>query len=180
MCSRSASARPWRSRPSPSRPSRATASPGAESPASGCGKGAANAYCAYLGFGDATDYSKDANIGDKSPTRFIGNSLVCDRKGCDGFKAISCGKKEQPSPEKKKTYDKPRYKGFRLDWCLSKGSGCGKPAADKFCRSEGFDKSSAFAPELRIGIGDPTRMIGSGAICNTVICNGFQSITCVK
>ena len=26
-------------------------------------------------------------------------------------------------------------------------------------------------------IGD--RMIGTNAICNTIVCNGFQSITCV-
>lgn len=43
---------------------------------SGCGKGAANAYCAFLGFGDATDFSKAEDIGRQTPTRMIGNNQV--------------------------------------------------------------------------------------------------------
>ena len=34
---------------------------------SGCGKGAANAYCAFLGFGDATDFKVEEDIGRNGP-----------------------------------------------------------------------------------------------------------------
>lgn len=147
---------------------------------SGCGKGAANAYCAFLGFGDATDFSKAEDIGRQTPTRMIGNNQVCNKAYCDGFKSISCGKKASPKPDKQQAFDKPRWKGYRLDWCVKKDMGCGKDAADVFCKASGYAKASGFALALRVGITDPTKMIGSGAVCNTVICNGFQSIICVK
>jgi hypothetical protein len=144
-----------------------------------CGKGAANAYCDYLGFGEATDYTKDPNIGDKSPTRMIGSGLVCDKRSCDGFKTISCGKKGSAEPDQK-SFDKPRWKGYRLDWCTSKNTGCGKNAADAFCKANSFKKATSFNPDFGIGVVDPTRMIGSGAICNTVVCTGFKTIVCTK
>lgn len=65
--------------------------------AASCGKGAANAYCAFLGFGDATDFSKAEDIGRQTPTRMFGNNQVCNKAFCDGFKSISCGQKESPS-----------------------------------------------------------------------------------
>ena len=46
---------------------------------SGCGKGAAMAYCESLGLGDATNYAVDADIGRKAPTRMIGNNQTCNK-----------------------------------------------------------------------------------------------------
>ena len=146
---------------------------------SGCGKGAANAYCAYLGFGEAKDFDKDPNIGLKKRTRTIGSNQTCDKAYCDGFKFISCSKKEAPGPSPKtQAFDKPRWKGYRLDWCAAKGIGCGKGAADIFCSASGYAKAASFVPDLQVG--NPTFMIGSGAICNTVVCAGFRTITCTK
>lgn len=61
-----------------------------------------------------------------------------------------------------------------------KGHGLRQDAADLFCKASGFGKASGFALALRVGITDPTKMIGCSAVCNTIICNGFQSIICVK
>jgi tetratricopeptide (TPR) repeat protein len=87
-----------------------------------------------------------------------------------------------PSPESppRVTIDKPRYGDYRLDWCRYWAHGCGKPAADEFCRRHGFAESASFAQEPRIGRDDPTTVIGSGQICNQRTCNGFASVTCRK
>jgi len=145
---------------------------------SGCGKGAANAYCAFLGFGEATDFKIDEDVGRKSPTRMIGNNQTCNKPFCDGFKFVSCSKKSAPEKEKQ-TFDKPKWKGDRLDWCVKPGVGCGKDVADLFCKASGFTKATDFSPAMKIGLQTPTRTIGNNALCNTIICNGFQSITCV-
>jgi len=142
---------------------------------SGCGKRAANALCQYLGLGDASKFEIDPDIGRKTPTRMIGNNQICNKPHCDGFKVVSC---TQPVTGKK-TFDKPKWKGYRLDSCVKKGVGCGWDAADQFCRANSFARSTSFTPALHIGRKEPTRRIGSGEICNTVICSGFQSIACV-
>ena len=103
---------------------------------SGCGKGAAMAYCESLGLGDATNYAIDADIGRKAPTRMIGNNQTCNKPFCDGFKFVSCNRKSSPGKDKQ-TFDKPKWKDYRLDWCVKPGVGCGKDAADMFCKASG-------------------------------------------
>ena len=145
---------------------------------SSCGKGAANAYCAFLGFGDATDFKVEEDIGRKAPTRMIGSNQTCNKPFCDGFKFVSCSRKSSPGKDKR-SFAKPKWKDYRLDWCVKRGVGCGKDAADMFCKASGFTKATDFSPAMKIGVQAPTRMIGTNAICNTIVCNGFQSITCV-
>ena len=145
---------------------------------SGCGKGAANAYCAFLGFGDATDFKVEEDIGRKAPTRMIGSNQTCNKPFCDGFKFVSCSRKSSPGKDKQ-TFAKPKWKDYRLDWCVKPGVGCGKDAADMFSKAGGFIKATDFSPAMKIGVQAPTRMIGTNAICNTIVCNGFQAITCV-
>ena len=48
-----------------------------------------------------------------------------------------------------------------------------------FCKASGVTKATDFSPAMKIGVQSPTRMIGTNAICNTIVCNGFQSITCM-
>jgi hypothetical protein len=75
--------------------------------------------------------------------------------------------------------NKPVWKGYALDWCLTWGEGCGKPAADKYCQSGGYDKSTAF--EIWENLGKPTRLIGSNQVCDDAgLCDSFKSITCMK
>lgn len=79
-----------------------------------------------------------------------------------------------------KTIAKPMYNGNRLDWCVSWAEDCGKPAADAYCRTQGFQRSVNFAPEKHIGWRSPTRLIGTGATCDLNHCDGFRFITCLK
>lgn len=79
-----------------------------------------------------------------------------------------------------KTIIKPMFNGNRLDWCLNWSEDCGKPAADAFCRNLGFQAAASFAPDPHIGWRTPTRLIGTGALCDLGHCDGFTRITCVK
>jgi hypothetical protein len=71
--------------------------------------------------------------------------------------------------------DKPRLGDFRLDWCLEWSHTCGKAAADEFCRRKGFAESASFVKAPRVG--ERTRVIGTGQVCNQASCDGFRSIT---
>lgn len=70
----------------------------------------------------------------------------------------------------------PKVDGMPLDYCLEWGSGCGKPAADAWCRARGFAAASVF--EVRTG-SPPTRILSSGQICDMVFCDRIISLTCV-
>ncbi len=77
-----------------------------------------------------------------------------------------------------KTINKPMFNGNRLDWCLKWSVDCGKPAADAFCKAQGYQSAVTFEPERRIGSKTPTRLIGTGATCDLPYCDGFRQITC--
>jgi hypothetical protein len=77
-----------------------------------------------------------------------------------------------------KTINKPMFNGNRLDWCLKWSADCGKPAADAFCKAQGYQTAVKFEPERRIGSQTPTRLIGTGATCDLPYCDGFRLITC--
>src|SRR5690606_30726746 len=79
-----------------------------------------------------------------------------------------------------RTVEKPMFNGNRLDWCATWGEDCGAPAADAFCKSQGFAGASDFAKEPHIGGATPTRLIATGAVCDAEQCDGFLSITCLK
>jgi hypothetical protein len=77
-----------------------------------------------------------------------------------------------------KTISKPMFNGNRLDWCLKWSTDCGQPAADAFCKAQGYQHAVAFEPDPRIGSRTPTRLIGTGATCDLAYCDGFRKITC--
>jgi hypothetical protein len=77
-----------------------------------------------------------------------------------------------------KTIKKPMFNGNRLDWCLKWSADCGKPAADAFCKAQGYQSAIAFEADPRIGSRTPTRLIGTGATCDLAYCDGFRQITC--
>lgn len=74
-------------------------------------------------------------------------------------------------------FDHPNHPaGNRLDWCLTWGSNCGKPAADEFCRRNNFQTSIGFAPDPGIGF---TRVLQDNRmVCNGEPCDGFLYIVC--
>lgn len=56
----------------------------------GCGEPAANQWCQAQGFGRASRWTQEENIGALYPTVFIGSGGICDKFLCDGFEEITC------------------------------------------------------------------------------------------
>lgn len=72
-------------------------------------------------------------------------------------------------------FDEPRIDGYRVDVCLHFGQQCGKPAADAWCRMQGYAEASTWVTG---GKGMHTKILGSGQICDQFYCDGFTSIHC--
>ena len=96
------------------------------------------------------------------------------RRTSDGFDQITC----HSSAPTTVAYNKPKYQGDRLDWCLSWGQGCGQAAADAFCQWKGHASAMSFTEANDIGDTTPTRLISTGAVCDQDFCDGFKKITC--
>ena len=145
----------------------------------GCGKPAADAWCVSKGFTNSAGHAVANNIGASTPTRLITTGAVCDQAYCDGFAQITCSKPDA-APPAQQVYRQPKFNGMRLDLCLDWGVGCGEPAAKKYCQSKGFDKVRRYVVANNIGAATPTRLIGTGAVCDQNFCDGFQKIVCKK
>jgi hypothetical protein len=77
-----------------------------------------------------------------------------------------------------RTFEKPRWNDYRLDWCLNWGTGCGQPAADNFCMRRRWTGALDFAADPNIGASDPTMVISGNRVCDQSGCTGFKYITC--
>ena len=139
-----------------------------------CGKPAADAWCVSIGFTESSNHVVAADIGASTPTRLLSTGAVCDQAYCDGFASITCFK---PDPVEQ-VYLEPKFNGNRLDLCVDWATGCGAPAAKKFCQAEGWATASDYTVANDIGASTPTRLIGTGAVCDQGYCDGFQAITC--
>jgi len=74
-------------------------------------------------------------------------------------------------------FNNPRVNGYAVDRCLYFGSQCNQPAADEFCRRNGFQRARRFAWNFMA----PTLVLGSRQICKVPGrggCGGFTQITC--
>jgi hypothetical protein len=140
----------------------------------GCGKPAADAWCARKGFTESSNHVEAHNIGATTPTRLLSTGAVCDQPFCDGFAEITCSR---PDPVEQ-VYNQPKINGSRLDYCFNWGEGCGELAAKKFCQREGWAYASEFSIAHNIGSTTPTRLLGTGAVCDQGFCDGFEAITC--
>jgi hypothetical protein len=58
----------------------------------GCGEAAAQAWCKTQGFGTASGWEIDENIGALFPTVVLGENQICAQFVCDGFQEITCAK----------------------------------------------------------------------------------------
>ncbi len=67
----------------------------------------------------------------------------------------------------------PTHQGGRVDACLS-GGVCGKPAADAFCKVQGYDHALIFQRETSV----ETRVIDSGNLCTGAACTAFKQVKC--
>ena len=76
--------------------------------------------------------------------------------------------------ENRRRFDNPRIDGKAVDRCLNWGENCEKPAADYFCRQNGFAAATKFHfADMR-----PTLVAGDDRICDEEFCQGFIAITC--
>jgi len=66
----------------------------------------------------------------------------------------------------------PQVAGSRIDACLT-GGACGKPAADAFCKEEGYDRAVIFQREQYAS----TRTLDSGQICSKD-CTALKLVKC--
>lgn len=80
----------------------------------------------------------------------------------------------QPKP--RRVFKKPVYKGYRVDCCLRVNKDCGKPAADAWCRSQGYRRSSNCKIDAVKCL--PTFLFGTQSLCNQTLCKGFDEVEC--
>jgi hypothetical protein len=138
-----------------------------------CGKPAAVAFCNRRRFSDVVVFRAE-KVGKSEPTRLIGDDRVCSGQDfCTAFAYITC---TGPIPHNR-VFANPEWKGHRLDRCLQWGTNCGKPPADAFCKAKGF-AASLHAEEDAEPSRVPTRLIGTGQVCDKPFCKGFQQIIC--
>jgi hypothetical protein len=69
-------------------------------------------------------------------------------------------------------FDRPKVGGVALDWCVSWATQCGQPAADGFCRTQGYQRSIGY---LTYSAG---RTSVAGQLCEGDFCGGFLRIEC--
>lgn len=74
-----------------------------------------------------------------------------------------------------RVYTLPEQNGYLLSACLDASDNCGKPAADAWCQSNGYQGALTFQRERREAI---TRRLGSGAFCEDQVCETFRQIKC--
>jgi hypothetical protein len=137
-----------------------------------CGQRPADAWCQSKGFDAAKSFGKWENPG--KPTKLIGGvSELCNEAECDSYTRITC----VSADVEEVTFKRPKFKGTRLDWCLTWGQNCGKPAADAYCERKGYGHATDFAIAENIGL---TRIISDRQVCNKPECDGFKAITCAQ
>ena len=76
--------------------------------------------------------------------------------------------------EDSRRFENPRVKGQVVDRCLNWDSNCEMPAADNFCRLNGYARAARF----RFAGMRPTIVAGDNKVCDEGYCQGFTTITC--
>ena len=78
------------------------------------------------------------------------------------------------------TFAYPVHQVYRLNYCLTSKCDCGAPAAQAWCKTQGFGTASTWKIDENIGSLFPTVVLGENRICAQFICDGFQEITCAN
>ncbi|MGV0025415.1 hypothetical protein [Phormidesmis priestleyi] len=138
-----------------------------------CGRPAALAFCNRRRYAEVGVFRAE-RVGKSEPTRLIGSNQVCSGQDfCTAFAYIKC---TNPIPSER-VFVNPVWKNRRLDVCLRWAADCGKPAADAFCRTQGYLDAFHAEPDAEPGHSS-TRVISSDQICDGSSCRGFQQIIC--
>ena len=136
-----------------------------------CGKPAADTFCNRKRFNSARVFRAEVPSG--QTTRLVGTNQVCNGSFCTPFAYVTC---QDPIPSHR-VFANPVWRGQRLDVCREWGANCGKPAADAFCKAEGFSDALHAEADPQPGF-STTRVISSGQVCSGSFCTGFQQIIC--
>jgi hypothetical protein len=75
-----------------------------------------------------------------------------------------------------KTFYNPTYGGYPLDYCVFWSRACGMPSANRYCSNKGLEGAVKFVKRPS----SPTKLQGSGQICQGPTCASFHSITCYE
>jgi hypothetical protein len=78
------------------------------------------------------------------------------------------------------TFAYPVHQVYRLNYCLTSKGDCGAPAAQAWCKTQGFGKASTWKIDENIGSLFPTVVLGEDRICAQFACDGFREITCAN
>lgn len=70
----------------------------------------------------------------------------------------------------------PTLDGQRIAFCLQSDEECGKPVADAWCQSQGFDKALLFERDLTAAL--HVLHMDTGLSCSGEVCTGFRQIKC--
>ena len=127
-----------------------------------CERPAADNFCRLNGYAGSVYYRLEYT----RPTLSVGDHKTCNDKTCQGFTAITCSNERR--------FDEPEIDGRAVDRCLHWGGDCEQPAADNFCRLNGY----AHAARFRVANLHPTMVAGDDKVCNEDYCQGFTTITC--
>ena len=73
-----------------------------------------------------------------------------------------------------RSYFTPSIDGLRVDSCLTSTGDCGKPAADSFCKVQGYESALIFQRESAVY----TKRLGTGELCTSSECASFRQIKC--
>lgn len=144
-----------------------------------CGDSIANEYCQKMGYRKSEKSIIANNVG---LTRYINKNAECKGWECNGFKLIKCEGKISQKPPKRYSYryrrfSAPRVGHYRIGWCYQEGAGCGKRAAQSFCRRMGYMKTSGYEKEPNV---HATKALGDQKLCFGSKCDGFGEITCYR
>ncbi|MFO1033429.1 MAG: hypothetical protein U1E15_04870 [Hyphomicrobiales bacterium] len=74
-----------------------------------------------------------------------------------------------------KVYSQPKLEGVPVSACLAGSGGCGKVAADAFCRKEGLGESILFTRQAAA----QTLVIDSGKTCAGDTCQALTRVKCL-
>lgn len=144
-------------------------------PGSGCGPLAAYQFCRSQGYESAAGWS----LAEERQTRSVENGRLCTSGAgvrCSALRNVTCVRPSVPADGK--VFPAPTIHDLPVDGCAHFGGGCGQPAADQFCRTQGYHYASFWSSQEDA----ETWNIGSNRSCQSgpgMRCGGLRNIVCV-
>ncbi len=133
--------------------------------ATNCGKPAADAYCQSKGYPQSISHVVQ---NDSPTTKIINGGGLCVEAYCDRISQVTCETKST-------VINNPQVGGYPLDLCREWASNCGKPAADAYCQSKGYQTSLNHVVQ---NDAPTTKIINGGGLCVEAYCDRITQVTC--